>query len=218
MALRVHVSWKLALAQSPETGMGYQVVELDGTYQGPRYVIVLNGTLIHEPSTGPVVVREEFDRALTLLEKPREQARFRVLTRAQAVAARVLEARGIGVGPASEAVPEDSEADEEFLRFSAFAADVRIKADGSVTPGTYVTTYEDGMAHVKTGKDAVRRYALPTPEPAVHRYHLKPPSTIPVRRGTVQPAFGQPGGGVEVIFEGGAPAGTKQKQDQIPRE
>lgn len=73
-----------------------------------------------------------------------------------------------------------------------------------------------GATHVKTGTDAVRRYALPNPAPAVHRCHLKPPRPIEVQRGTVQPAFGQPGGGVEIIFVRGSPAGTKFKQDQIP--
>lgn len=68
----------------------------------------------------------------------------------------------------------------------------------------------------RTGKDAVRRYALPNPDPAVYRYYLEPPTIIDVRRGTVQPAFGQPGGGAEVIFENGAPSGTKRAQDRIP--
>ena len=64
--------------------------------------------------------------------------------------------------------------------------------------------------------DAARRYALPNPEPAVHRFYLAPRVSIPVQRGTAQPAFSQPGGGVEVIFTGGAPAGTKYNRDQIP--
>jgi hypothetical protein len=68
----------------------------------------------------------------------------------------------------------------------------------------------------ETGMDAVRRYALPNPDPAVHRFFLKPLAAIPVRRGTVQPAYGRPGGGAEVIFEEGAPAGTKYEQDEIP--
>ena len=72
------------------------------------------------------------------------------------------------------------------------------------------------MTYVKSGMDAVRRYALARPEPAVHRYYLEPRRLISIRRGTVQPAFGQPGGGVEAIFERGAPAGTKRKQDEIP--
>jgi hypothetical protein len=50
----------------------------------------------------------------------------------------------------------------------------------------------------------------------LHRFYLRPPDPIPVRRGRVQPAFGQPGGGVEVIFETGVPPRTKYKQDTIP--
>lgn len=69
---------------------------------------------------------------------------------------------------------------------------------------------------MKTGAEAVERYALPNPEPAVHQLWLRPPDPIPVRRGTVQPAFGHKGGADEVIFETGAPTGTCHKRDSIP--
>src|SRR5436190_1959944 len=65
-------------------------------------------------------------------------------------------------------------------------------------------------------KEAVERYALPNPDPATHRFYLRPPAPIPVRRGTVQPANGHQGGGDEVIFDNGAPAKTRYKQDVIP--
>lgn len=211
------------LARQPETGMGYQVLELQDLPREARHAIVFNGTHIHEVTPGPLVLRERPDRdaeaaALRALQEPAERTPFRVLSRPEAEQARVLESRPSDDGPASEAPIEQSAAEERFLRFSAFPDDIRIQEDGSLTAGTYVTTYEDGMAHVRTGTDAVRRYALPNPEPAVHRYQLQPPQPIPVRRGRVQPAFGQPGGGTEVIFEDGAPAGTKRKQDEIPPE
>jgi hypothetical protein len=221
MVLNVHSSWRAALARRPETGMGYQVLELESLYHATEYAIVLNGSQAHEPTGGPLLVLEDRqeaaeDSGLRMLQRRVEGAHFKVLSRLEAEYAGVIEARAIGDGPASDAPIEQSEEEERFLRFSAFADDVRILPAGSVTSGTYVTTYDDGIRYVKTGMDAVRRYALPNPQPAVHRYHLKPPLVIPVRRGKVQPAFDQPGGGVEVIFERGAPPGTKRGQDQLP--
>lgn len=217
----LHESWTKALAQQPETGMGFQVLLLRGTYQLTEYAIVLNGSYVPDSVVGfravgedtPMVAEAEMRSAL---REPAGTVHFRVLSRPEAVKAGLLARSAIADRPASEAPVGDSDMGERFLRFSAFPNDVRIVADGSVIPGTYVTTFEDGMNHVTTGRDAVRRYALPNPDPAVHRYHLMPPRMIPVRRGVVQPAFGQPGGGAEVIFEKGAPAGTRQLQDQIP--
>lgn len=202
--------------------MGYQVLELRGVALRPEHVVVANAAQALEVARGRLAVREgveraTLDRIASVLTRAVDQATFRVLGRQAAVAAQALESRGtVGPAPASDARLELSEAEERFLRYSAYPDDVRIRSDGSVRPGTYVTTHADGMAHVSTGIDAVRRYALPNREPAVHRYYLEPPSRIEVRRGIVQPAYGQPGGGVEVIFENGAAAGTKQKQDQIP--
>jgi hypothetical protein len=226
MAVKLHKSWTDALARRPETGMGYQIVELRGIGLRPQHIVVVNGMEAVEPARGRLVVSEGVeksvvDRVVTALSKSASDTSFRVLSRVEAVAIKAIDSRSLpGTGPASEAPLESSKPQERFLRYSAYANDVRILADGSVLPGTYVTTYDDGMTHVKTGRDAVRRYALPNPTPAIHRYHLKPPEPVTVRRGTVQPAFGQPGGGVEVIFETGSPpgTGTKEKQDQIPPE
>jgi hypothetical protein len=53
--------------------------------------------------------------------------------------------------------------------------------------------------------DAVRRYALPNPAPASHVFTGSPEPGTDIQRGVAMPLFGQPGGGVEVIF----PAGTQ---------
>ena len=217
----LHESWRAALAQQPETGMGFQVLELQhDPYGTVRHALVLNGMDAREWSRGSLAVREEVEQAadtvLRALEGEVGRTFFRVLSRSEAENVGALESAAVGDGPADGAPIEESLPGESFLRFSAYANDCRILTDGSVTPGTYVTTREDGMTYVKSGMDAVRRYALPSPEPAVHRYQLEPPRLILVRRGTVRPAFGQPGGGVEAIFERGAPAGTRRKQDEIP--
>ncbi len=97
---------------------------------------------------------------------------------------------------------------EIFKRFSAYANDKRITVGKGLTAGTFATTKEDADAHVKTGADAVARYALPNSAPASNVFTLSPPKDTDLKRGTTQPANNQPGGGVEVIFVNGLPDGT----------
>ncbi|MEX2155912.1 MAG: hypothetical protein WD773_03620 [Gemmatimonadales bacterium] len=222
MSYEIDKTWSAALLDQPETGMGYQIVEVQ-IPQGAEHVVVLNAQRAMEVQESPRRFREGANQARKMrvdlaLKSKREDTPFRVLELREAVTKGLVETRAYAAGkePASEATPVQSGAGEEFLRFSAFKDDARIDhADGSVLPGTYVTTQTDGL-RVKTGKEAVERYALPNPDPAVHRFWLKPPRQVQVRRGTVQPANGHQGSGDEVIFDNGAPAGTKQKQDEIP--
>lgn len=84
-----------------------------------------------------------------------------------------------------------------FKRFSAYDHDNRIRDDRSLRDGTYATT-EEGAKNVKTGKDAVARYALPNPQPASYRFTIKPEKDTVIQTGVVESAYEQPGGGVEV--------------------
>jgi hypothetical protein len=85
-----------------------------------------------------------------------------------------------------------------------------------LTPHTFATTKEDADANVKTGSDAVARYAIPNSKPASNVFTITPAKDTEVKRGTAQPAFNQPGGGVEVIFVNGLPDGTVTGPDTIP--
>ena len=213
----IHPSLIAKLVEAPETGMGYQVLQVQLEREVPRHVLVLNAEMAEEMVTEvtpleKVIARQAQERVFKALQYTPERIHFRILSRSEAVTKGLGEKRADRASeqPASDANPELSNADERFLRYSAFQNDRRMNPVRSVKPGTYVTTRTDGMTHVKTGMDAVRRYALPRPVPAVNRFELKPPTPIKVRRGTVAPAYGQPGGGKEVIFDDGAPANTFQ--------
>lgn len=94
--------------------------------------------------------------------------------------------------------------------------DRRITPDKGLLQGTYATTSEDAR-NVRTGEQAVQRYALPNPKPAVYVFTIEPQLGTPLRRGIVQPAYGQPGGGVEIYFEQGTTVNTvRLPPDQIP--
>jgi len=105
---------------------------------------------------------------------------------------------------------------EIFKRYSAFVNDNRVTKGKGLTKGTFATTKEDADANIKTGTDAVQRYALPNPTPASNVFTITPPQDIDLKRGTTQPANNQPGGGVEVIFVNGAPDGTVEGPKPIP--
>ncbi len=81
----------------------------------------------------------------------------------------------------------------------------------------YATTEEDAK-NVRTGKEAVARHALPKPAPASNVFTIKPRKDTVIQRGIVEPAYGQPGGGVEVIFTDGTQAGTVTGPEKIPDE
>jgi hypothetical protein len=118
-------------------------------------------------------------------------------------------------GPAASAAPAPAEPDDEFKRFTAFANDRRVTAELGLLPGTYATTAEDAR-HVRTGLEAAARYALPNPAPASHLFTIRPlPGTL-IQIGTAQPAFDQPGGGVEVLFPTGTDAVTVSGPERIP--
>jgi hypothetical protein len=105
---------------------------------------------------------------------------------------------------------------EIFKRFSAYANDHRVTPGKGLTPGTFATTKEDADANIKTGTDAVARYALPNSKPASNVFTISPAKDTEVKRGTAQPANNQPGGGVEVIFVNGLPDGTVTGPVTIP--
>jgi hypothetical protein len=79
-------------------------------------------------------------------------------------------ASAVKAAPAKDAAEEKTKAGEVFKRFTAYENDNRVRDDRSLRDGTYATTEEDAK-NVKTGKDAVARYALPNPQPALYRFH-----------------------------------------------
>jgi hypothetical protein len=107
-------------------------------------------------------------------------------------------------------------AGEVFKRFSAYANDRRVTKGMGLTAGTFATTKEDADANVKTGTEAVARYALPNPKPASNVFTINPAQDTDLKRGTTQPANNQPGGGVEVIFVNGLPDRTVTGPTTIP--
>jgi hypothetical protein len=212
---------QLSLIHQPETGMGYQLVEL--TTESFRRVVgvAYNAEIVLEKDEPEQrALFRAFASGMQMKSFGQTVREVRLLSQASAEyrAFRVGEARGAystKIGPAKDAPVVTTRVGEVFKRFSAYENDRRIRADGSLKPGTYATTEEDAR-QVRTGKEAVARYALPNPEPAVNVFTIRPVASTPIQYGIAQPAYGQPGGGVEVIFTNGTTARTVTGPDKIP--
>ena len=87
-----------------------------------------------------------------------------------------------------------------FHRFSAFRPDRRVDpVTGDFLAGTYACP-ESEVRFLPTGFAVVGRFALPVNLPASKHYEILAPIGTVVDFGTVAPAFGQAGGGVEAFF------------------
>ena len=217
------------LARRPEYGMGYQKVmaTLDnGVHE--------NGVIINSQVFMNDVERASqkiFDEWGHILEEARKSTRSVVEVqlirrpaetlhgvRRIAINARkaILQESLAAAGPAKNAPVTMTAEGEIFKRFSAYKNDRRVTASKGLTAGTFATTKEDADAHIKTGTDAVRRYALESKTPASNVFTIGPPKETHLQRGIVEPAHSEPGGGVEVIFVNGSPDGTVTGPEVIP--
>lgn len=209
----------------PESGMGYQLIEFVTDDARRRHGFAFNAEIVLGTDEPLSQLREHrrlilaqlqlaaktpgaLIRELSLVDRNHRAFRSLMVNEAQ-------QHYGGKSGAAKDAPIVSTKVGEIFVRFSAFANDRRINPDKSLQPGTYATTEADARL-VRTGIEAVRRYALPNPDPAVNRFTLLPPKPAAIQYGIVEPAHGQPGGGVEVIFPRGTAAGTVVHQDTIP--
>lgn len=108
---------------------------------------------------------------------------------------------------------------QRFFRFSISSDDWRVDShSGDFVPGTYATTATDRPL-APSGFAAVGRYALPNVRPASFVHLIAPPAGTKILVGTVAPAYGQAGGGVEVLFpEGAKHTLARRDPEQLPDE
>jgi len=218
-----------SLINRAEYGMGYQkVIATLDTGVRENGIIVNAEVFMNDAERAS---KEMFDKWEVIIEEARKSQRSVVevqLVRRPAEGLRgvrrvavnakkaLLQESLAAVGPAKDAPVTLTLEGEAFKRFSAYANDRRVTASRGLTSGTFATTREDADAHVKTGTDAVHRYALENKTPASNMFTITPPEQTNLQRGIVEPAYGEPGGGVEVIFVKGSPDGTVTGPKRIP--
>ncbi len=206
------------LVAQPETGMGYQYVEASMSDSHVMKGVVLNSEVfIPEARIEKIMGQRSLNYSMILreAERPGYIQKVKVMGRSQLHLGEAKYSKKTSEPPAAEANISLTEKNQIFKRFSPFKNDRRIALDGSLLSGAYATT-EDDAKNVRTGTEAMNRYALPSDEPAIYVFSIRPPEKTPVRVGRVEPANGKPGGGVEVLFENGSPKNTVTGPDTIP--
>lgn len=215
MLIRLENEWFEYLLNQPETGMGYQFVGLTDKFNHKKDAIILNSELLIDVDYIKNV------RKFSLSQKGSYRELLKAAYSSEAVireivvfskseflrtyqVAQVYKSHGRS---ASDAGTSYTKKEAVFKRFSAFEDDHRVTEKNGLKPGTYTTTEEDAR-NVKTGVEAVLRYALPNDDPANKVFTIKPPERTQIKEGIVQPVDSKPGGGVEVIFVSGSPDST----------
>ena len=213
--IRLEQRFVNSLLAQPESGMGYQLVNVErpdgSTFRGVAYNAEL---VLREDEARSVLRATSYERLVENAVSSQGSVKAVVVRREIRSANAVRE--GPSSGEAKDAPVEETTTGEVFKRFSAYQNDRRVTADKGLLPGTYATTKDDADKHIKTGSDATKRYALPNPAPASWVFTSKPHAGTPIQRGTVAPANGQPGGGDEVIFPSGTQPHTTTGPVKIP--
>lgn len=216
---------KAQLRQLPEYGMGYQIGSVRLNTGSVESGVILNGTYFVPKAE--LVGLTSFSQLLdemTLQANAKSSSlsiQSATLTpRSEASLRRVRRIHNFSTANEKIASAKDSEIaltirNELFKRFSAYVADFRVTDKRGLVPNTYATTAEDAL-NVKTGMDAISRYALENKKSANNVFTIAPPEKTRLQRGIVEPAYGEPGGGVEVIFVDGTPDYTVTGPEQIP--
>ena len=225
--IKLPLELQLKLRNQPEYGMGYQYGAACLSSGGTAIGYILNGASFATKDELTTLSPSELAKAelaamsshlsitfVSLIPRSRESLMNvrRVRSTILANAHRAAEVTALNEAVRSSKGAKDAPitataAGDVFKRFSAYINDFRITDKRSLKPGTFATTEEDAR-HVHTGREAVARYALENKQSANKRYTITPPSETRLQEGIVQPAYGEVGGGVEVIFVDGTGDGT----------
>ncbi len=209
--LKVSDEIQKKLLSLPESGMGFQVVDATFSDYSKKECVILNATLAEPTNNRSVqsvmesISLEEASRVSKYAYPSKEIIDVSLKTDMGMFKAYTLkEANGADNNP-----EERTKRHEEFVRFSRFENDMRIdRINKRALPLTYATTQEDAKYCLSNRIDPVARYALPGTLKVSYAFYIKPLENTPIKRGTVEPANNQPGGGAEVIFTKGTDNNT----------
>jgi hypothetical protein len=189
----------------PESGPGYQLVRIaalagpvvDGDYVVFNAELLVPIAVVWDDSWDPALV---WNGRLTYDEYKQSLNATAVSGLGGPPPPTSIPGTGTPGGPRSTLIVHGTTAARQRLwRLSAYNPDRRITLRNELALGAYITSDLD-KTFFNTGLGAVGRLALPTPFPATYAYAVDPAPGTPYDAGTVRPAFGQTGGGVEVTL------------------
>jgi len=225
MIYKASSSFTETLLEQPETGMGYQLIEAKrpDRYSTQKF-IVYNAELI-------IDLNENFQENKKNLLNEGYVSMFRrsdyldlslsaVLSRQELKFVRMLyessmneRGRSSGKRGADDNPPVPANGKDIFVRLSAYENDRRIDIENKcLLNGTYTTTMEDYLNCKRYNDAPIDRYALPNNEKIKWAFHVQPKSYDEYQLGTVQPANGHNGGGIEAFFKNGTSNDTYLKK------
>lgn len=226
---------KEQLSNLPETGMGYQILELEPT---PAYrfnsITVINSELIldndYKASWESYLSVEGHDKTMLSAEKSIYTTDINIknvvaLSKSN-TSYRVTETgkcgRKSGGKGATDNPKRYAKENEIFIRVSPFANDHRIDFDNKcLKKGSFTTTindYKECIGCYPLPDKPIDRYALPSDEDIRWSFIIVPKTYNKLREGIVQPAFGKKGGGEEAYFDDGTSFGTFIKRIRYGKE
>lgn len=220
--LRLRVKEAMYLSSFPESGMGFQIMDL-GLLRKPRSIyLVLGGRYLIPAAEAEAVWKALSDLegwTAERLETSDEVEDTRLVDGPMGMYSGPAERPSLraslldpgvhwsGEGRALLRVPEvvkpgAGEGARRYVRYSPFAPDLRVLEDGSLSPGSYAVpaTEEEDDAD---GLAPLERYALPAPLKAAHTTSILT-STAPTWVGVTVANFGRVGGGTLAWFKGRA--------------
>ena len=198
-----------SLINSPETGMGYQVINAYEVPYSLKKFLVLNGkfALDLNENNSRQIFNHFFGKDIEADFRNAKMIRLNitnVLGSDKRIGSFMKEGGTGKEQSAKEGKKENANGDELFVRLSAFEDDIRInKQDRRLLPGSYTTTASDALRCKIDKDDPIERYALPSELKIEWAFYIEPLPQDSLQRGWVQPEFGRKGGGREVYFEKG---------------
>ncbi|MBF0472591.1 MAG: hypothetical protein HQK93_02505 [Nitrospirae bacterium] len=214
-----------SLLNEPETGMGYQFVRVTFKDYSKKYGTVYYSTILVFEDEIPSIMSEEILENIS--ESSTDLSDIIEITLIKTTMVEKLLSRYSGHrvtvfneylnSPAVMNNDEELVKKEIFKRFHAFKNDRRITSQRGLLPGTYATTEKDAN-NVLTGEQAVERYALPNPTPAIYLFTIEPVIGTVLKKGIVSANYRRIGGEVEVLFVNGTDNNTVTGPKVIPKK
>lgn len=217
MIYKLSATQENELLNSPETGMGYQVIRAikQGFYSSKDYLVLNSEVVIELNEAVNENVRKVVNQGILAFKASASMINLKIVSVLSETQFRNTfnESKIDKLQGAIDNQIENANGKEVFVRLSAFDDDRRIdKSNKCLRPGSFTTTEVDYLNCKFLKFNPIERYALPNNDEIKFAFHIQPLKSDSLQRGIVQPAYGKQGGGVEAYFETGTANGTFLKQ------
>ena len=211
------------LSSRPETGMGYQIINLNPTPQfRMEKALVINSDLLIDldnQATWSAInqiksyeqiklsAKEEVylsDLNIKSIEISLKSTNYFLSVESESICERKAGGNGAMQSPIRSA-----NGNESFVRLSHFRKDNRVDEENKcLKKGSFATSVNDYLTCVYCPDDPNDRYALPNDDPILWAFFVTPKNTDNLQEGIVQQANNKRGGGYEAYFKNGTSINT----------